>query len=316
MSKKFSIVIPSRGAGLGLWATIQSCQMELQKYDYDYEIVVVTNGEKLPVEVQEIVRGVKYSGHLGQHIHSDVALAPPVARQRGVEVSQGELIFFFDNHCLVTPRYFERAIVHMEAFNIDLLHSATRFQHGDRNHHHYKLTLDYNFWGQAGGPPLWEHKPYKVAMGGHGGIVVRKSVWDEVGGYGPEGVLVGYGGEEPMFDLKLWRMGKNVWLDARLLHYHYAGNRGYTAHFSDDYYTNMLVAAHVIGGEKWLYKVFDSFISKYHIRPLTDDKLTPMQILENAYNRSAEYASVVDKMSVRTLDDCLGEYFRMNEIAY
>lgn len=45
---KLSIVIPSRGGPLGLWATVHSCISELEglpgSVPFDYEFVIVTNG--------------------------------------------------------------------------------------------------------------------------------------------------------------------------------------------------------------------------------------------------------------------------------
>jgi hypothetical protein len=44
--KDFSIIIAHRGNTLGLWATIHSCEVELAGSDFDYEYIVVTNGEE------------------------------------------------------------------------------------------------------------------------------------------------------------------------------------------------------------------------------------------------------------------------------
>jgi GT2 family glycosyltransferase len=175
------------------------------------------------------------------------------------------------------------------------------------------LKLDYNFWGETLKHPKDDFKPYMIGAGGHGGFAITRSLWDAVGGYGPANLFFGYGGEEMVFDLKLWRMGHKVFIDPKVIHYHYPGGRGYSRHHTDEYYANLLASAHVIGGEKWLYKVFDSFITRNHFR--LKPKKHWYDILEEAYFRSAEYAQELDAQSVMTLDEVL-EWFRFNGVAH
>lgn len=308
-----TIIIPHRGAGMGLWATTQSCDDDLSysKGKYNYNYVIVSNGEPLKAESRQVIHHLKKAGRLREHIHSDEPITPPVARQMGAEVADGRVLFFFDNHCLVTRHYFDRAMMDFDKYPIDVLHSTTMYYTGNGFHYHYNLGLEYNFWASGCGKPHDEWRPYQIAAGGHGCIAVSRDVWDFVGGYGPSTLLRGYAGEELLFDLKVWRFGKTVWLDPKLIHHHYAGERGYSRHYTDEYYTNLLVSAHVIGGEKWLYKVFESFITKPH--PRLRPQKTWFQILLDAYYRSAEYAREVDKRSVMTLDELL-EFFRTNYV--
>lgn len=296
---------------MGLWATLHSCEEELRLSDRSYEYVIVTNGGKLGADERQLIENVQMIGKV-RHVHHDEALTPPVARQRGVEASSGSKLFFFDNHCLVARQYFDRACAYLDKDGVDMIHSTTVFNAGDGCHYHYKLRLAYNFWAEGTKCPQDSIRAYRIAAAGHGGFAIQRKVWDAVGGYGPNDLFVGYGGEEMVFDLKLWRYGFQVWLDPKMVHYHFAGNRGYSRHFTDEYYTNLMVSANVIGGEKWLYKVFDSFISKPHIR--LGAKQHMWGLLEAAYNRSREYASVVDAASVKSLDDVL-RYFRENQVA-
>ena len=318
MAAKLSIIIPHRGNGLGLWATIHSCESNLMRSGLDYNFVVVTNGEKkLPQDTYATVEQLKKTGRLLSHIHSEEPITPPVARQRGASAADGELLFFFDNHCLLEKQYFERAVMDYEKHGYGLLHSATVFHTGDGVHYHYRLTLDNNFWASSIKYLDNEYLPYQCAAGGHGGIVVPKKVWDDVGGYGPESLFKGYGGEELIFDLKLWMYGYKVMLDPRLIHYHYAGTRGYSRHFTDDYYVNLMVSAHVIGGEKWLYKVFHSFCdpTKSHLRLSGSSQRPWYDLLIEAYERSAQYAHEVAVRRDKDLDTLLA-WFRANLIPY
>lgn len=309
----FSIVVPHRGSAMGLWLTVHSCEEELKRSPFDYNYVIVSNGEKLPLETLAVLDQLSKGGRLLKHLHTDEPLTPPAARQRGAEVADGKYLFFFDNHCLVGKQYFERSVADFEKLGVDYLHSTTCYHASDGYHYSYQLALEYNFWAQASHMvPYCEYKPYECAAGGHGGIAIRSDLWKEVGGYGPEHLLVGYGGEELVFDLKLWRYGHKVHIDPQVMHYHYPGSRAYSRHFTDEYYTNLLVSANVVGGEKWLYKVFDSFTTPgkhLRLRPQKDW----YDILIEAHDRSAQYAHEVNVRSERTLDELL-IYFRLNQV--
>lgn len=313
-SPDFTIIIPARGNPLGLWATINSCDIDLAatRSLCSANYVIVTNGEKLPVETKQVLEYLDKSGKLKAHIHSDDPLTPPVARQRGAAVADGDILCFFDNHCLPDRSFFARALGAFEKFHYDILHSATVFHTGEGTHYHYNLTLEYNFWGGTNHNPMFEHRPYRCAAAGHGGFLVRRAVWNALDGYGPESLFRGYGGEELVFDLKAWRYGFKVHIDPRLVHYHFPGARGYDRHYTDDYYINLLVSANVIGGEKWLHKVFHSFITKHHMRTVVARPW--FDLMMEAYERSAEYAHVVDSNSTMTLDELLS-WFRTHEVA-
>jgi hypothetical protein len=74
----------------------------------------------------------------------------------------------------------------------------------------------------------------------------------------------------------------------------------------------MMITAHIIGGEKWLYKTYESFTSKGHLR--LNAKRNMYDLLQEAVSRSKEYASEVDRKSVLSLDELLSK-FRAEQIA-
>ena len=309
-----SIIIPHRGNALGLWATIHSCELDLLDTGITYNFVIVTNGGKGDDDTVNTLTYLERTGALLKHLHFDEPLSPPVARQRGAAVADGRLLCFFDNHCLLGKRYFERVIADFDGKPMDMLHSAFRFYTAEGTHYHYKLKLDYNFWAESMKLPVREFTLYKIAASGHGGFVVRKDAWDEVGGYGPEGLFVGYAGEELATDLKLWRYGKTNWVDPRLIHYHYASNtRGYSRHYTDEYYVNLMVSALVVGGEKWLYRVYESFAGKHkHVRVKSTTNM--YDLMELAYKRGIAYSKYVDAHSQYSLDEILVK-FRKDSVA-
>lgn len=306
-----SIIIPHRGSPLGLWTTVCACEEQLQVSGLDYNYVLVTNGEPLP-EGFGLLPALEDSGKLRKHIHSDEPLTPPNARELGADATNAEYLFFFDNHCIPGQHYFLRAVADFEKPEVDMVHSATQFYAGREITYHYEFKLEYNFWAKSALYPHVEHKPYLIGAAGHGGFAVRKSVWDEIGGYGPSDLLVGYGGEEMLFDLKMWRYGKQNWLDPKMVHWHFPGDKGYSRHYSDQYYINLLVSAFVIGGESWLHKVFDSYLNKKHIR--YSPKMEWWDIYETAVSRGAEYAKYLDATTKWSLDEVL-QKFKSDSVA-
>ena len=310
----FTIIIPHRGNSLGLWSTIQSCDDDLiNARQFKWNYVIVTNGQELVPEETGMLKMLEKSGRLLKHIHSDEPLSPPVARQRGAAEADGRLLCFLDNHCLVGRHFFERAALDFAGHDMDMLHSTTVFYTGDGHHYEYKLRLDYNFWGESK-KVSQSYKPYRIAVGGHGGFFVKKEAWDAVGGYGPESLLNGYGGEEVLFDLQMWQMGKSNWLDPKLVHHHFTGQRGYSRHWTNEYYINLMVSASVIGGDEWLYKVFESLTTRGHIR-FGENKDKPFyELLQIAQMRAKTYADELGAKRLMTLNELL-RWFRDENIA-
>lgn len=314
---KISIIIPHRGNALGFWTTVTSCENELQTLGESYEYIFITNGEThLNEDTANVIEKVKLSGKSVIHKHFEEGLSPPEARQIGSEKASGEYLFFFDNHCIITKDYFKRALLDFEKYDIDLLHSTTQYYFNDPKCYHYTLKLERNFWGQAASVPNEAMKPYRIGVGGHGGFMVKRSSWEEVGGYGPKGLFVGYGGEEVYTDLKFWLYGKSVWLDPLILHYHFAGSRGYKRHYYDEYYKNMLGCAHLIGGKPWIDILLNSFSdSTKHLRLTSGPELTSMfDLYLQTYEHTLAHRNEIELKSNKTLDELL-VWFREQNIA-
>lgn len=328
--KDFSIVIAQRevndfackcgqrvnnqasSAPMGLWATIHSVEIDLENSGYDYDYALCVNGcDKPHPDTTNLLHYIEKAKKLAYFGKEKEALSPPLARQKAVDHCDGKYVFFFDNHCLVKPGYFKRALEMLEKYEMDMLHSTTRFYTGEADNFHYKLLLKKNFWAEAMVTPVDPINPYKIACGGHGGFVVKRSAFNDVGGFYWDG-FKGYGGEETYFDLKMWMMGKNNWIDPQLIHYHYAGNRGYHRHYTDDYFTNMMAVANIIGGEKWMNIVYSNLSTK-HFKMQTGKSM--FDLLMDAEERSKVHAKWLAENRIRTLDEQLA-YFAANNIAY
>lgn len=309
-----SIIIAHRGPAMGLWMTIESCQMQLRDTDLNYEFVIVANGEeKLPEDTLRLRYQMSMSGHLGDFIHVTEEMSPPSARQVGTWSAKGKYLFFFDNHCIVEPRYFERALHSFKNHDIGVLHSTTNFWTGENNWFEYRMAFKRHFWvDKCYDTPAFEDKPYQIGVAGHGGFAVTREAWDKVDGYWMG--FKGYAGEEPYFDLKCWMLGVPVWIDPQVVHRHWSGKRDYNRHYTDEYVVNLLMAAHIIGGEKWMYDVSDNFMKSTRLMPRDGSRPKPIiDLVETAYNRSKERANWLKVHSVRSFDDCL-EHFAANGI--
>lgn len=306
----FTIVIAHRGNPMGLWATIQSCEIDLERTDYKYNYCIACNGDRtFDVEISRTLHYLDKLGKLKQSLWHPEPWAPPTARQFATTFADGKYLFFFDNHCLVSPQYFTRALLDFKTYPVDVLHSSFRYYSGEGTHYHYKLSLEKDFWAKAVLHPTDAAKPYPIAVSGHGGFVVKRDVWDEIGGYWTG--FQGYGGEETYFDLKAWMMGKQVWVDPRLVHYHYAGRRTYSRHYTDDYYRNMMMAANIIGGERWAYKVYGNFEKSVKLQ----SQQSMYDLLQEALSRSAEHAVELASKRTKSLDELL-PWFEHNNISF
>jgi hypothetical protein len=300
-----SVIIAHRGPEMGLWFTVESCIIDLERSGLTYEFRICANGiEKVTEDLTRIKHYTEKTGHLGEFLHVVQPMSPPAARQLVTENANGKYLFFFDNHCIPTPGYFRRGVDVMESKGIDFLHSTTRFFAGEGTNYEYKLSLKRDFWTlEPYREPVDTCAPYRIAVAGHGGFAVRNSAWKETGGYWQG--FEGYGGEETYTDLKFWLLGKEVFIDPQFIHLHWAGERTYTRHFTDDYYRNTFMAARLIGGEQWLHTVFSSatkctrFVKK-------DLPVTPMyELLKQAEKKTREHAKWIADRSSRTLDELL-----------
>lgn len=299
-----TIIIAHRGPHLGLWATIESCANELQDSGFDYNFVVVGNGEKLNADQVIFKRILARYGKLLSWTQHEQPLSPPLARQIGAEIADGKILFFFDNHCLPQRGYFTRAMHALKRDDIDILHGTTARVVGFRLEYHLTLLLESQFWGMKSFFPQDSEHPYKIAMGDHGGFAVKRNVWQEIGGYWSG--FVGWGGEEPYFSLKSWLLGKTVWLDPKMIFSHFCSERNYARCYSNDFYLNMLMAANIIGGQKWLQTVAESFARE--VRFVTDnEKKTVNDLINEAQERSQPHADWLAQNRKQSLDEFLSE---------
>jgi hypothetical protein len=312
-SRDFTIVIAHRGPAMGLWLTVEGCEAQLRLTDFNYDYVVVCNGndDDKDLELLSIKKHLEASGKLLDWMNVEKPLSPPDARMLGSESADGKVVHFLDNHVIVAPNYFASAHSTFEKYNADTVHSLTRFYAGEQDHMEYKLKLTTNFWAESRMVPrATETEPYRIAAAGHGGFAVRRSTWERLNAYGPIGLFSGYSAEELTWDLKLALHDGLNYLDPNMIHHHWSGRRQYNRHYSDDYFRNLMISAFVIGGEKYLNLVYRNFehTAKTGPIPIYD-------LYREAIQHSLPHKRQLDATRLRSLDEQL-EYFREHSIPF
>lgn len=131
-------------------------------------------------------------------------------------------------------------------------------------------------WGAHLETPQSE-SPYPVALGAHGAFAVRRTAFEEVGGYWLW--LEGFGGEEVELNLKMLLLGKSIWLTPRATHFHYLARDARRVqdelYVQPDLVRNVFGVCYVYGGMEQLQRAYNSFrLDRWDMRPLFPELLT------------------------------------------
>ncbi len=111
-----SIIVPVYNAE----KNVKKCLDSILKQTYtDYEIILVNDGSK--DNSQEIIDNYKkkHPDKIKSYLQENAG--PAVARNRGLEYSKGEYIFFIDNDDYIDEKYIETFIQEIESKNVDML---------------------------------------------------------------------------------------------------------------------------------------------------------------------------------------------------
>ena len=220
----FTVIISHDGDPINLWFTTTAIDLQMEELDVSYEYRIVSHGNTY-AEVAPYIQQIKSASLLGSWQHFTERLGSDTARQRASVGAKGQILYFSEDHILIGPLYFKQALAHFN--HVDALHTGLKQFTADTKNYHYVLNGLHNFVGIGeSSVPLDPFKPYRIAIGNHGSFFVRRDVFEEVGGYGPEGLHPGYCGEEQYFDLKLALLDKTNWLDPVMTHYHYTERAG------------------------------------------------------------------------------------------
>lgn len=237
---KISVCIPSRAQALGLWATICGCSNALN--GTDHEFIVAVNGRNIDDDETRLL--YDYPQSKVKILQSDSVQSPTEARDLAASHATGDFICFFDDHCIPDPTWFAWVITNDK----DILHGSLSAAPGrDRTYHFVRYSgalISGNYTHKPAST-----MPYRVLSSHAAGFAVKRKVWEDIGGYGDH--FEGFGGEEAFLDIKAQMLGYEVWLDPKMIYYHFfatSGVRGYERIENPD---NTLAGSFILGGQEW-----------------------------------------------------------------
>jgi len=260
--KDLSVIIPARNEHPQATFTLQAIWDQLEGSPWDWETILVDN---LSDDKTGSFCKDRYWHAKGRHKIVEYKEKGSCwgARNAGLSVAEGRLIFLFDAHVLISPDLFAKQIQTFDAIPSATVlytpviwmgdsrcHTAYGYSLGENNHH-----MRTKFWGS------WTKRkqsdePYRIPMSGTAGIAVRREFLERIGGW-PAPLSV-YGGGEQWISLACWMLGGECWIDPRTYVYHLADTRGYAGSqderkFStnDAHMFNVLLVSYALGGEKW-----------------------------------------------------------------
>lgn len=298
-----SICIPARGSEIGLWSTMESCQYALDGAGLKHEFLLAVNEPQISQDFRRIGAGDPSIAHFG---HVPDYRAPAQMRQLLMAKAKGKYIFLLDSHCQVNRDYFRHAVDAFEKHAADVMHSAYRYWRSETvglggMHYEYQLNVHGQFWSlPTYRTPRDENDAYECASSGFGGVAMRRSTWQEVGGFCPALNALG-GTSEYCTDLTMWRLGKKVMLHPRMVHSHWAGARGYERHYNVPWFESWTVTGLVLGGDS-LRREWCGELSRCPNAPRS------MELGSEREAAALKYADWLNVKSVRTLDEALRHF--------
>ena len=293
-----SVCIPAGGFWPELYFTMNSIASVLVHSRLTHEFIICANNTS-----DEMIEDARKSlldpstdfskYHKVKFIKSDIPANGPAAN-RAAAVASGTFLCLTDSHVIVHPNIFTECIRVMEDHaDAGLVHSPITwtgipylagvgpggfpFANNKRCYQYLYRTFDAtgdwylsrHFHGTYN-HHLVSEKPYPIAGCGHGFYMMRRSVWEKIGGYHPG--QMGYGGREAFVTFKSWLLGFRNYTVPTTNHIHYNGRRLY--HWNMDWwYRNNMTQAYSIGGDKWLDIIYANFKKKAGVKAPVIERL-------------------------------------------
>lgn len=249
--------------------TVQSILNEFRSGGVDFELICIDNFSEKEMTAQgrkrdkssEYMQSIAKLNPEMKVISYDKKLSHWQAKNAGVRESTGRFLWFCDAHCVVYPRT-----------GLDLF--VTYKNRCDELHGTLHLPLSYMLdapgreliYKLAGDIEKGEfhysftrYRPsediYKVPCMSTCGMMMKRSIYDDLGGW-PEELGI-YGGGENFINFVLATLGYTVNIYPSKPLYHYAEKRGYHWNF-DDHLRNKMIAMYMVGGYD-LLKLFTQY---------------------------------------------------------
>lgn len=266
---KLSIIMPFAQEHPQAAFTAQAVFAELRDF-CDFEIITIDNHcEELQAQLDAKGKikdaGGEYLASLAdsryrpwlKYVQYDEKLSHWNAKNAGIAASDGEFLWFVDAHCIPSQgslrAMFDYYKKNWQEMNGTLHMPLAYMLERPGLELIYKLVTDvergvvhYSFTRYRAADA-----PYRVPCMSTCGMMMHRSIYDQLGGWPKEMGI--YGGGEHFINFTLATLGKTINIFPAKPLYHYAAPRGYHWNYND-YHRNRCIATYMYGGEAWAYR--------------------------------------------------------------
>lgn len=237
---ELSVVIASHQDSLGLYLTLFSVIQQLEKVDFDWEVIVAADaGTDYKYEKQPNVKVLRL--RMG---------SPQGTRDSGIRAAKYNNVLCIESHVIVSDicKFLDRYLEIEPAMLF-----PTRIAEGPEQFNVYGTETDWdgNLWFKRTlySPPKSTLRFYRVPQFGHSCFMIDRQKYLDIGGY--TDLLTGWGGEEVMLCLRFWMLGYDCWQTKDIWHAHFLDNRGAgNAMASSNFTRNFQIVKYVLSGER------------------------------------------------------------------
>lgn len=314
MKEKLSVIIPYAQEHPQIAFTVQSIFCELRD-SCDFEIIVIDNHcpelqRQLDEKHMQKDKGSEYMSGLAsanrpwlKYVKFEKKLSHWNAKNAGIAISEGDVLWFCDSHCIVSQgtvrKMYSYYREHWQELNGTLHLPISYMLEQPGLELIYKLVLDkdraivhYSF-------TRYRHatEPYQVPCMSTCGMMMHRSIYDELGGWPAEMGI--YGGGENFVNFTLAVQGRTVNIMPGLPLFHYAAPRGYYWNYND-FHRNRTIASFMYGGQEFA----KTYIMNVKGKPLTLEKIYTDVVLSTREQRDfleqRQKISIEDWMCMQT----------------
>lgn len=301
-----SVIISMRDEGNNTAFTVHSIINDLETFlsPTDWEIILVDNGSRDEQSWRFLAeRGLYY--HRNLTVLHDPLMGNVSARNKGVDIAQGEYIFFSDAHMSYRIGAFRAMLDALETHG-GIVHPAVQWMGGyDPSYPswQYSLKVGDRFYGTWNRMQVSLTRPFFIPVSGHCCLGVSRAEFNELHQYHP--MFRCYGGGELYLDLKWWMMGRTVMCVPSAVAYHLSAGRGYHYH-NHDHLHNMMLLCEVLGEPAFRERIYFSQLSHGHIEKATLDRLHSEALSEGeadkAWLSNSRTISLIDTITKKPWD--------------
>lgn len=322
MKNGVSIIISARNEYPQIAMTVDNLMMDLYSSElHDWEIIIADNGStdmttsfwkyafnnpyaktakhQLREEMKKSPRGMVNEGRL--RFTYDPVFSNVGARDKAVKYARYPNIIFADAHISVKPGTIKYMLETLDEYG-GVVHAPVAWMGASVYRPHpgmqYSYKIGEKIWGTWNYAQTESDKPFFIPLSGHCFIAVKKSQYEDFGGYDTNQRI--YGGGENYLDTLYWLLGSNVMCDPRALVFHLSSGRGYSYDVHSLIH-NMLLTAYTLGGHKWSERLLITYLEK-------NDKPSEYYyaMYEEAVREGEPKRKMIAERQIMSLEDLLG----------